>query len=70
MANRVRETRERLGLTREALAERSTVSVRTLAYIESGDGGNPLLETAARLADALGTDIPSLFPSEAPAEVA
>lgn len=54
LAARVRGLRGAKGLTRAALAERSGLSVRFLARIESGDGNVSLLRLAA-LAEALDT---------------
>ena len=53
LAERVRAMREARGWTRAALAERSGLSIRFLARIESGDGNISLLRLSS-LAHALG----------------
>ncbi|MGI5499835.1 ATP-binding protein [Lentzea sp. CA-135723] len=50
----VRRFRLRAGLTQEALAERSGVSVSTIRGIETGKRGNPQLASVRQLAEALG----------------
>lgn len=61
---RVRAQRERLGLTRRQLAERSSVSERFLAQLEAGQG-NISLSRFADVAGALGTT-PAALLAEAP----
>jgi XRE family aerobic/anaerobic benzoate catabolism transcriptional regulator len=53
---RVRRARARAGLTRRRLAERSGVSERYLAQLESGDGNGSIL-LIRRVAAAMGTDL-------------
>ncbi|MFC0548298.1 helix-turn-helix domain-containing protein [Kutzneria chonburiensis] len=50
----LRRLRRRSGLTQEALAERSGVSVRTIRGLETGDRSNPRLISIRQLADAMG----------------
>jgi tetratricopeptide (TPR) repeat protein/transcriptional regulator with XRE-family HTH domain len=50
----VRRFRSRAGLTQEALAERSGVSVRTIRGLETGKRANPQFSSVKLLADALG----------------
>lgn len=52
-AEALREYRLRSGLTQEQLAERSGVSVRTIAALEAGRGRTPRPTSVARLAEAL-----------------
>lgn len=62
---RLRQTRERRGFTREALAARAGVSVSTLQRAERGEAIQP--ESAAFVAQALATPLPELLePSEPP----
>lgn len=70
MAIPLRTARRCARLTQTALAERSGVSQGTIAAIERGANPNPTLDTAFRLAKALGVDPEELFevpklPSEA-----
>jgi tetratricopeptide (TPR) repeat protein/transcriptional regulator with XRE-family HTH domain len=50
----VRQFRRRAGLTQEALAERSGVSVSTIRGVETGKRANPQLASVRSLAQALG----------------
>lgn len=52
----VKERRESLQVTQEALAELSGVALRTLKQFEGGKG-NPTLATLEKLADVLGLKI-------------
>jgi transcriptional regulator with XRE-family HTH domain len=52
----IKERREALQVTQEALAELSGVGLRTLKQFESGKG-NPTLQTLQRIADVLGLDV-------------
>ena len=57
---RVRRARARAGLTRRTLAQRSGVSERYLAQLESGDGNVSIL-LIRRVASALGADLLELI---------
>lgn len=52
----IKERREMLKVTQEALAEISGVGLRTLKQVESGKG-NPTLQTLQKLADVLGMEV-------------
>ncbi|NMH89825.1 helix-turn-helix domain-containing protein [Flavivirga algicola] len=52
----IKERREMLQVTQEALSELSGVGLRTLKQFESGKG-NPTLKTLEKLADALGLEL-------------
>ena len=56
----VRRDRQRMGLSVEALAERSGLSAGLISQLERGRG-NPSLQTLSRLAGALGTQLVSLL---------
>ncbi|WP_413452706.1 XRE family transcriptional regulator [Georgenia phoenicis] len=58
----VRRSRQRMGLSVEALAARSGLSTGLLSQLERGRG-NPSLQTLSRLAGALGTQLVSLLQS-------
>jgi XRE family aerobic/anaerobic benzoate catabolism transcriptional regulator len=60
VGRRVRQKRERLGLSQKQLADRALLSVRFLAQLEHGDG-NISLRRFAQLAAALGTDAAELL---------
>jgi len=53
LAHNLRDRRESLGLTREDLAEISTISVGTISAIERRCSQSTLVTTVARLAHAL-----------------
>lgn len=59
LGRRVAHHRERLGLTREEVAERAGVSAGYVEYLEESPAG-PTSETVARLAEALGTTVEDL----------
>jgi len=52
----IKERREALQVTQEALAELSGVGLRTLKQFESGKG-NPTLSTLHNISDVLGMEI-------------
>jgi transcriptional regulator with XRE-family HTH domain len=52
----IKERREILKVTQEALAELSGVGLRTLKQFESGKG-NPTLHTLQKLVDVLGMEV-------------
>jgi len=52
----IKERREALQVTQEALAQLSGVGLRTLKQFESGKG-NPTLSTLHKIADVLGMEI-------------
>jgi transcriptional regulator with XRE-family HTH domain len=52
----IKERRETLKVTQEALAELSGVGLRTLKHFESGKG-NPTINTLQKLAAVLGMEL-------------
>jgi len=62
--NHVKDQREQKGLSKLELAFYSGVSLPTIERLERGDGHDPQLETAGKLAKALGVTIADLFPFE------
>jgi y4mF family transcriptional regulator len=56
LIEQIKERREVLQLTQEALAELAGVGLRTLKEIESGKG-NPTLDTIQKLMDVLGLEL-------------
>ncbi len=67
ISNSVRKHRRAAGLTQEGLAERSGVSLTTVASIEQGNSAR--MASFARLAEALGVDTADLFSGGAPEAV-
>jgi transcriptional regulator with XRE-family HTH domain len=53
LGSRVREARERLGLSQETLAHQVTITRNTLWYIEAGRTQHPRADQVAELAKAL-----------------
>jgi transcriptional regulator with XRE-family HTH domain len=53
LGSRVREARERLGMTQEKLAQQVTIERNTLWYIEAGRTKHPRADQIAALAQAL-----------------
>ena len=60
MAERLRELRERAGLTQEALAREARVSTAAIFRIEQGRPSDPKLSTLVALAQALKMSVGSL----------
>ena len=58
--NKIKEYRERLGMSQEQLAQKSGVGRSTISEAESGTHV-PTLEAALRLAQALETTVNDLF---------
>lgn len=53
-ATRLRELRERAGLTKYGLAQRCTLTAQAIANLESGTTPNPSWDTIQELARVLG----------------
>lgn len=62
--NRIKEIRLERGLTHEELAERAGTSRNTIGMVERGQQA-PSVELARRIAQALETDLNTLFMPEA-----
>lgn len=62
---RVREARERAGLTQKAVAERLRITRSSVANIEAGRH-RILIHQAVDLADALGVSVDELLPTRLP----
>jgi putative transcriptional regulator len=60
MQNRIKELRQKLGLTQEQLARVTEVRRETVVFLEQGKY-NPSLLLAHRVAEELGTTIEKLF---------
>lgn len=58
----VREIRESLGMTQVELAEKSGITQATISDIERGKVKSPSIDTAFRLAMALGVEAQDIFP--------
>jgi transcriptional regulator with XRE-family HTH domain len=67
LADNVRQARERLGLTQEALAHAAGISRNHVQLLERGRGAgaNPRLRTLYGLAEALGVRVIDLLPTDA-----
>ena len=59
--NRIREIREKLGMTKVELAERAEVSVGYLSHLENGSRDNPSYKAMSRIAKALNKEIGEVF---------
>ena len=68
LGGRIRDLRGRLGMTLEALAERSGVSRAMISKLERGEK-NPTLVVAAKLAEGLGVTLSQLVGMEERREV-
>lgn len=61
MGYRVREVREKIGMTQEELAARSGVSRGTICALENDEERNTTSKTLRRIASALGVSVDQLF---------
>lgn len=61
MINRLREIREKQGMTQEDLAKRSGVARATISFLESGKPTNSQAKTLSAIATALNHSVGDIF---------
>lgn len=61
MKNRVKEYREKEGMTQEELAKKSEVSRNTISSIETGVNTNVTYEVMEKIAKALNKKVSTIF---------
>lgn len=61
LARKVRQLREKLGLSQEKLARLADVSNNTIINIEAGKQDNPTIDTLKKVAKALGVSVEKLI---------
>lgn len=61
MQNRVKEYREKEGLTQEELSKKSEVSRNTISAIETGSNTNVTYEVMEKIAKALNKKVATIF---------
>jgi len=61
LAKRVKQLREKLGLSQEKLARLADVSNNTIINIEAGKQNNPTIETLKKITKALNASIENLI---------
>lgn len=61
MKNRVKEYREKEGLTQEELSKKSDVSRNTISAIETGTNTNVTYEVMEKIANALNKKVATIF---------
>lgn len=61
LAKKVKQLREKLGLSQEKLARLADVSNNTIINIEAGKQGNPTIDTLKKVAKALDVPVEDLF---------
>lgn len=61
LAKKVRQLREKLGLSQEKLARLADVSNNTIINIEAGKQDNPTIDTLKKVAKALNASIEDLL---------
>jgi transcriptional regulator with XRE-family HTH domain len=59
---RIRELREKLGITQIDLAAKVGVTQAAISLIELGKSENPAVDTAQKIAKVLGVPLEELFP--------
>ncbi|MBL7130898.1 MAG: helix-turn-helix transcriptional regulator [Candidatus Omnitrophica bacterium] len=64
LAKRIRELRNKKGLSQEKLARMADVSYNTIVKIESGESKNPTIQTMAGIARALGVSLDNLMKTD------
>lgn len=60
LAKKIRELRNKKGLSQEKLARLADVSYNTIVKIESGESKNPTFQTITGIAKALGVSLDQL----------
>jgi transcriptional regulator with XRE-family HTH domain len=61
LSKRLRELRNKKGLSQEKLARIADVSYNTIVKIESGESKHPTIQTMAGIAKALGISVDELI---------
>ncbi len=61
LARKVKQLRERLGLSQEKLARLADVSNNTIVNIEAGKQDNPTIDTLKKVAKALDVSVEELI---------
>jgi DNA-binding XRE family transcriptional regulator len=61
LARKVKQLREKLGLSQEKLARLADVSNNTVINIEAGKQDNPTIDTLKKVAKALNTTVEDLI---------
>lgn len=61
LAKKVKQLREKLGLSQEKLARLADVSNNTIINIEAGKQDNPTIDTLKRVAKALNVSVEDLI---------
>ncbi len=61
LTKKVKQLREKLGLSQEKLARLADVSNNTIINIEAGKQNNPTIDTLQKVAKALGVSVEELI---------
>lgn len=61
IADNVRKTRKKAGLSQDKLARKAGVAYNTVVKIESGENKNPTIETLRSIANALDVSVDELI---------
>jgi transcriptional regulator with XRE-family HTH domain len=64
IGERIRAKRTALGLGQEQLARKADIALRVLSSIERGEVANPRVDTAGKIARALGCTVDDLLQEE------
>lgn len=61
IADNVRKTRKKAGLSQDKLAREAGIAYNTVVKIESGENKNPTIDTLSKIAKVLGVSVDELL---------
>ncbi|MCE7898254.1 MAG: hypothetical protein DPW11_01805 [bacterium] len=61
IGDNIKKYRKRAGISQDQLSKKSDLAFHTIAKIEAGSTPNPTIETAKKIADALGVSLDDLM---------
>jgi len=61
ISGNIKKYRNKLGISQDVLSKRANLAFHTVAKIEAGSTPNPTIDTAKKIADALGISLDDLM---------